>query len=534
MISIAAALVTGLLAATAFPPWEQWGAAWIAWVPLLLVLMRNPPPTAFRLGCLAGAVFWLCSIFWLTEVTWGGWVLLSLYCSLFFGAFAALAAWLFQYGGMERFRFRLVYMALLPLVWAGLEFVRATLLTGFAWNPLGASQYNRIPVIQISAWTGVYGVSALVILINVAVALTLQRYIREGLRGRRAWHPELMLGFLVLVLAVTAGRQRLRRTEADDASTLRTAVIQPNIPQYAKWDDDFVDMIYERLDSLTRMAMGAGNPDLVIWPETAVPDYVRQSRRSYDLVRNLTAEGAPLLVGSMDIEWLDEGIPRYYNSSLLFDRSGQLRDSYDKQHLVLFGEYVPLQRYFPFLHAMTPIEASFDHGTRSGVMTVPDTNQSFAVLICFEDTVAKLARRAVRDGARLLVNQTNVAWFRESPAAWQHMTHSVFRAVENGVPVVRAANTGVSCRIDRHGRRSSQDTLSDADGNTFIKGFQIMEHTLPGPDAPLTFYTRFGDLFGWTGVVITGMLLLTAWRRGRGSVISPISPAPQNPPQQGE
>ncbi len=513
--SVMAATASGLLLAAAFPPLEWAEAAWIAWIPLLLVCPRSSPRNAFRLGLLAGAIFWLCTLFWLTHVTWPGWILLSLYCALFMAGFTYAAAWLMREWGTERFGATFGLMLVLPLVWVGLEYLRCVLFTGFAWNPLGGSQYANINLIQIAAWTGVYGVSALIMLLNLALGLTLNHYIRQGLRGRPAWHPELMIGFLVLALALWTGN----RVVAQDRHTVsvRTAVVQPNIPQYEKWTKDFVDTIYERLSSLTRMAIHAGAPDMVIWPETAVPDYVRQSRRSSELVRDMARLGAPILVGSMDIEWVEEGHARYYNSSILFDRDGAPVEVYDKQHLVMFGEYIPLRRFLPFLTAMTPIEESFDAGAESTVFSLEEPAVSFSVLICFEDTVARLARRAVRKGARLLVNQTNDAWFEESIAAWQHMTHSVFRAVENRTPIVRAANTGVSCGIDAHGR--IHDLLVDVDGNTFIKGFGIVNSRAPAEDRAWTFYTRHGDLFAWTGLIAVVSLLGAAWRRARQAAV---------------
>ena len=493
--------VSGWLCYTAFPPLAWSEAAWIAWVPLWLVCLRASVRDGFWRGFVAGAVFWLGTLFWLTEVTWAGWLMLSAYCALYMGAFGSLLAWCCRYWGYTRFRGRLGLMLGMPIVWAGLEFMRSTLLTGFAWNPLGNSQADKIALLQIVAWTGVYGLSALIILVNGAIALTLQRYLADGLRGRRPWHPELMVAFSVLLLVYLAGVQRLQADRALSTTPLRVALIQPNIPQYQKWTPEFVDSIYAQLEQLTTWAIQSGEPDLVVWPETAVPDYVRYSDRCFALVRDLTALGAPILVGTMDIEWVDEGVPRFYNSALLFDQEGRLIDQYDKQHLVMFGEYVPLDRFLPFLTAMTPIEASFDAGEGTTIFRVPERGDPFAVLICFEDTVARLSRQAVRKGARLLINQTNVAWFRERAAAAQHELHSRLRAAENGVPVARAANTGVSSGIDRVGRL--QDILLGADGTHFVAGFQTTTLHIPPADMPLTFYTRHGDVFGWVALAFT-------------------------------
>lgn len=498
-----AALLTGGMMAVAFPPLEGSDAAWVALIPLLISATRASPRALFMYGFIAGALFWLLTIFWLTKVTWAGWILLSLYCALFMAVFWATAALLIRRFGTDRFLGNLGLLIFLTLAWVGLEFLRSVLFTGFAWQPLGVSQYQKTALIQVSAWTGVYGVSALIVWMNVALTLTLLRYIRLGLRGRRAWHPELMMGFLALVLAIQFGGRWIRNAPSS-SRLLRVALIQPNIPQYEKWTRAFVEHIYSRLDSLTRMAIQAGGPDLVVWPETAVPDYVREGKESHRLVHELTRLGAPILVGSMDIEWPEEGPPLYFNSSVLFDTAGTIREVYDKQHLVMFGEYIPLRPLGPIMKAMTPIEESFDAGTESTVFELDGPEVRFSALICFEDTVAKLARRAVRAGARLLINQTNDAWFDVSSASQQHMTHSVFRAVENRVPVVRSANTGVSCHIDRFGR--IRDTLADEQGQTLITGFKMIRVETSDPDMALTFYTRHGDVFGWTALLALGMI----------------------------
>jgi apolipoprotein N-acyltransferase len=185
LMAVTAATATGLLLASAFPPLEWKEAAWIALVPLVLVLSRVSPRTAFRLGYLAGALFWLCGLYWLTRVTWPGWILLSMYCALFMAGFAYAAAWLMREWGTERVRATFGLMIVLPLVWAGFEFLRCVLFTGFAWNPLGVSQYQQIYIIQLSTWTGVYGVSALVVIINLAVSFRTD----DRFPGARGGHP---------------------------------------------------------------------------------------------------------------------------------------------------------------------------------------------------------------------------------------------------------------------------------------------------------------------------------------------------------
>jgi apolipoprotein N-acyltransferase len=261
---------------------------------------------------------------------------------------------------------------------------------------------------------------------------------------------------------------------------------------------------------------------LVIWPETALPDDVVSSPRSYELVRSLCEQGTPILVGSMDTVYRDDRAPAYFNSSFLFDRHGALIQGYDKRHLVMFGEYVPLERYLPFMTAMTPIGASFSPGATSTVFRVESAPVAFASLICFEDTVAPLARESVRNGARLLINQTNDAWFDPSAGSRQHMAHCVLRCVENRVPAVRVGNTGVTCSIDSFGRM--EGVLKNSDGRVAFPGFLCTSVTVPGEGFELTPYTRHGDVFGQVSAGL-GMLL-TAWMMIRPGRKPPAGSAP--------
>ena len=398
-------------------------------------------------------------------------------------------------------------------VWAGSEYVRSNLLTGFSWNPLGATQYRSTPMIQIARWGGVYAVSSLVAFVNLAVALTMIRYAVHGWRRTR-FHPELMLGFLAVLASVAVGWS-VMKSDVVESRKLRVALIQPNIPQDDKWTAETVDMIYGRLRELTTAASRTQGLHLMIWPETAVPDDVRYSETSLGLVYDMVSNGVPLLVGSMDTKWNDAG-PIYYNSSFLFDREGAIVGAYNKRHLVVFGEYVPLQPYASFVKALTPIQESFSPGYFSTVFDLSPPGITFSVLICFEDTVAKLARECVRNGARLLINQTNDAWFDPSSASRQQMIQCIFRCVENNVPAARATNTGVSSVIDRFGRVLG--TLAGPDGQVRVSGYQAFELDVPQSLARLTFYTRHGDLFAGSCAIVALMGVLAAVRQGRAGI----------------
>jgi apolipoprotein N-acyltransferase len=503
------AIASGLLLSSAFAPLAWQVAAWIAPIPLLAVARCSLPRESFKWGWVAGLAFWLTSIFWLTRVTVVGWVLLSALCAVFTGLFAAVCSWWFARFGVERFAANAGGMVAAALAWAGLEYARSVTASGFPWNPLGAGQYRNPILIQIASWGGVYAVSALMILVSTGVALTLLRYV--DLRGRwsRRPHGELFIALAALAAALAFGLHEIRK-DTRGGATLRVALIQTNIPQDEKWNVEKILLIYERLRTLTENALFT-KPDLVVWPETALPDDLRSSEKSYELVYRLATNGVPILVGTMDTAWSDAG-PRYYNSSFLVDGDGVIAQTYDKRHLVPFGEYVPFRRALPFMKAMTPIEESFSSGSTSTVFQLEEPAARFSALICFEDTVAQLARESVRNGARMLVNQTNDAWFDPSAASRQHMAQCVFRCVENRVPAIRSANTGVTCHIDRFGR--VRDLLREEGADMRFSGFKAAEVTLAPDDLALTFYTRHGDVFGGSALACAIGLVAAMLRRG--------------------
>lgn len=496
------AALTGLLLGAAFPPLEWAGTAWVSLVPLLLAVQGMRPRRVLGLGFAAGAVFWIPSIWWLRHVTVPGAIGLALYCALYVMPFALLfSAWCRRFG-VERWWMNMALVFVAAAAWVALEYVRAVFATGFGWNPLGATQYRNISLIQAARWGGVYAVSAVIVLVNAATALTLMQYVDRS-RTRRRVHPELVLLLLVVGALMLDGRRTLQNPEPA-SQPLRVALIQPNIPQIDFFDPEKIPGIRDLLRKLSYGAMAAGRPDLLIWSETADPEELRGSPDAYDLVYEIVTNGVCLLTGSIDTEWTDEG-PLYYNCTFLVESSGKIVQGYDKRHLVPFGEYVPLQNIFPFLKAVTPIQDGFTPGSTSTVFRLDQPSVAFSVLICFEDTVAKLSRESVRNGARLLINQTNDAWFEPSSAAKQQMIQCVFRCVENGVPAVRCGNTGVSCVIDRRGRVVA--LLADENGCTRVVGFKTAQVDVPGEALPRTFYNQYGDVFAWSCV---GLFLLAA------------------------
>jgi apolipoprotein N-acyltransferase len=329
------------------------------------------------------------------------------------------------------------------------------------------------------------------------------------MRRKYRMHLELMFSLLAIVLVWSLGIQKLLHKSEVNGTSVHAALIQPNIPEVGNWEPADPELAYERLERLTGLAQYTTDLDLIIWPETALPDFVRYSERSAALVKKLVTNGVPLLAGSMDMTWRADGQPEYYNASMLFNTRGELLGSYFKQHLVLFGEYIPFEGNLPFINALTPIGSSFTPGRSAVLLKRPEDNRGFCVLICFEDSLPYLARKAARAGATWLINQTNDSWFDPDCGSAQHLANAVFRCVETRLPMLRCANTGMTCAIDSFGR--IEQTLKPR-----TEGFQIVE-TMPADSGRVsTFYVRFGDLFAQaclTGSVALFIILFIQRRK---------------------
>jgi apolipoprotein N-acyltransferase len=514
------ALATGAALAAAFPPFESWQLAWVGLVPLLLALLTTPAVSAregFRLGFLAGLVFWLVSLSWMLRLLKtspapalllvAGWLLLAAYCAFYLAAFAMSTAWLAGRLGTDAAWKTLLLTLIIPVLWAGGEVIRSLALTGFPWNLLAISQFRNLALIQCAEWVGVPGVSALLALMNAGIAFTVARYLPLGVSRSYRPHLELFLALMTVALCVRHGFGQVRRHEPAGGE-FALAAVQPAIPQVQKWTQAEIDRIHSTLRRLTEQALET-RPDLIVWPETATPLCVTEEGESRDLVLDLCRQGAPLLVGSMDVQEAGAEL-LCYNSSFLFGAHGTLVNRYDKQHLVPFGEYIPLSSWIPPLARLAPMGWNCSPGRTATVFEAGTPPRRFACLICFEDSIAALSRAAVRAGARLLINQTNDAWFDRSAGPAQHLAHCVFRCVENRVPAVRVANTGISCLITPSGR------ILDATANAWrtepearVLSWRL---DLPPVSMPLTAYTRQGDRrFGIPAAAIAGVCFVLAF-----------------------
>ena len=493
---IALVLFSAILLTLAFFDFNLEFLAWFALVPLFFILegkstsKRVYPYTyiselkwAFLVSYFCGISFFAFSMYWLIHVTVGGWIILSFYQGLYFGIFGFFFCYLTKLSTSNAlFRSKrrpprrktpheekglptlYAYFAI-SSAWVILEYIRSHLGGGIGWNLLGYSQYKNLPVIQIAGITGVWGVSFLVVLMNVAVysviKMAMKCYeIEPGfkikIKGNVPFREELKinpavqtLAVLVLFIATLAyGHLVIARSEARKQPHIKISVIQGNIPQRFKWDERFLVDITRRYENLTKQA-AKDKPQLIIWPETAVPGYLNYDEVLIRWIKKLIRRTrTPLLVGAPMAG--ESGLDTSFNSAVLFSNRGAILDRYDKLHLVLFGEFIPFEKQLPFLRKLLPITGTYIPGEEYTVFNLRGTN--FSTLICFEDIFPGLVRQFVKRGADFMVNITNDAWFEETCAAYQHAANSVLRAVENRRPFVRSANTGFSCFIEETGK----------------------------------------------------------------------------------
>jgi apolipoprotein N-acyltransferase len=491
------AVLSGTFLAAAFPKPELSLLAWCAFVPLLLACGKRQPRQAFRLGFVAGLTAYGGILYWLNivMVTYGKlhwsvsvclYLLLAAYLALYFGVIVYIVR-----RGEER---GISPLLSFPLLWVGLEYLRSFFLSGFPWASLGYSQYRHLPLIQIADLVGVYGVSFLIAFVNVV----LYRAIKGGVVRERSALPVKSAALCAGLLVLTLGYGYWRIGQPETGPQVRVALIQGNISQDIKWDPAFQEATVAIYERLTRQA-AAERPDLVIWPESAAPFFFQKDVLYADRIRALSRQlKTYLLFGSPAYE-IEADRPRFLNSAFLLSPGGEVLGRSDKIHLVPFGEYVPMARLLPFVTKLVEGIGDFSPGKEARPLNTG--KGEIGVLVCFEGIFPELARAYVRAGSRMLVNISNDAWYKRSSAPYQHLAMTVFRAVENRVPLVRSTNTGISAIINSRGvLRDTTPLFEEAVVNGTVR---------LGEGG--TLYDRCGDLFAGlclAGTAVLGWLVL--------------------------
>lgn len=502
--------LSGILMTAGFPKISLWWTAWFALIFLLLAIRDLDGRSSFYVGLFAGLVHYLTLLYWLapTMRIYGylPWVLsgtilflLSFYLALYMGIFAVVVN---RLGSSPA---RMLMAA--PAAWVALEFLRTRLFTGFPWGLLGYTQYRLLALIQTADVWGVYGISLILVFANAVAACGYLLAAGRRWRGKPASGRQFAISAVLLVLLVGGslvyGHFRMKAVDAEAARSdhIKAAVLQGNIAQDLKWDRAFRRQTINTYLGLSEK-IAVQKPDLIVWPETAAPFYFFYdrdlTRRVLDGIRRI---GITSLVGSPSVEITGKDDIWYLNSAYLVNSEGRVIDRYDKVHLVPFGEYVPFKRFLPFINSLVAQVGDFKPGSRGD--TLQWKRADLGVLICYEIIFPHLSAEEVQNGAGLLVNITNDAWFGNTSAPYQHFSMAVFRAVENRRSLVRAANTGISGFIDPCGRIIQSSALFEK--TAFARSMPVMSGVR-------SFYTQYGNVLVWVCFVALAALAVLKWK----------------------
>jgi len=479
---------SGLLLALAFPRFELFYLIFVALVPLFFVLRDEKGIRAFGLGFIAGFVFYFISFFWITEALsnysalsfWSSVLILLLlvaYLSALVGAFANAAS-LCRLDGLG--------VVLVPMFWIAIEFTKAKIFSGFPWNDLSWALYRQTALIQIADTLGSYGLSFGIVLVNWLLFLLLAKLV--GRRVELGLRQILVVLVLVFVFAWGYGSVRLS-TIPSPSTSITVGIIQPNIPQAMKLSGRFMQQMLKTYEQQAAELQATG-VNVVVLPEAAINHAynVRPSSQSW-VKRTFSDNGCTVLFGALATE---NG--RYMNSAYVVEPGGQ-RHRYDKVHLVPFGEYVPFSWLLDFVEALAGHQGSLTEGRTHSVLPVGDL--SIGVPICFEIVFPEITREFVNNGADLICTLSNDAWFGRSSGPYQHFAATVFRAIENRVPVLRCANSGVSGFVDTAGRIGLETPI-------FVRRTDVVEVKLA---KQASVFRTVGELFAYlcfAGSILVG------------------------------
>ena len=510
-MDLSLALFSGALLALSFPRFGHPAFAWIALVPLLIALSGwrgrpvegagrvpgQPPLRAFTLGLAAGLVYFVGTIYWTGTVvrTFGGlatpmallaMLLLAAYLALYPALAALVVSRVLNRTGVRG-------VLLLPAAWVATEFFRGYLFGGFPWVPLGNSQVELLPVAQLASVLGVYGLSALVALVNASIAYALLTSGRDRLTA-------IVATAAVLVAVGGWGTWQIAEGSLTREGTpLRVGLIQGNIAQEDKWNPGEARRIFTTHIAMTRDVVKRG-AQLVMWPESATPFMFEEDEAGETAVRELAREvGVPILFGSDQVD-RSGNLVRLFNAAFLVSPNGDTAGVYRKIHLVPFGEYIPFKEWLYFVSPLVQRFTDFDAGT--GTVLLPVGGHAISTAICYEVVYPSLIREAVVSGSELLTTITNDGWYGQSSAPYQHFAMASMRAIEQGRYLARAANTGVSGVVDPYGRVVRRSAIFEQFG--LVEEVRLLTSR--------TIYSVIGDAVAYVSIALT-LFALVLWRK---------------------
>lgn len=500
----ALSFLLGALGALAFAPLFLFPALLFSFSGIWFLLDRDIEENAsfftlFWLGWWFGLGHFIVGLYWISfaltvDLATFWWLipfsLLGLPCilSIFIGlSFSLLKVW--PYRGISR-------VFCFASLWISFEWIRGHIFTGFPWNLLGYVWGFSQEMIQLASLGGAYGLSLLALLLSLSL---------KYLVGKRSYERNIVLSLIFLAaLGWMWGKERLTHGDIYPASSFIVRLVQPNIPQSLKWDPLEKEAHFKELLKMTFTP--APHPlKAIIWPETAVPFFLEQTPNRRQAMAESIPQDALLFTGALRQKSLEEGLQEIWNSLLVLNDQGEIVAHYDKSHLVPFGEYFPFRKTLDWLFGkdalkkVTAGSLDFTPGSGPKAIPLPKGFPSFTGLVCYEVIFPRAVINSRQERPEWMVNVTNDGWYGKTSGPYQHLEMARFRALEEGLPLVRVANSGVSAMFDAYGRNLGSLGLEE-------KGF--LDVSLPSPTPFVPLYARWGD---WVTLGLVLGTLALAW-----------------------
>lgn len=503
LVDCALALLSAVLLIFSFPNFELWPLAWIALVPLLLIAVRRHPWPTFFAGWLFGVLFFYGSCYWLTYsmINFGGFPAWLAYAALLPGAivigiFPALFAFVLA-RAVRRWGMHATFLA--PIAWVAFEWTRLQ-CTGQLWNAIGYSQAYQPQLIGAARLGGVYAVGFLIVLINAAVAFAILQ--------RRKRSLFVALAAAVVTCSIIFFTKLPGLPSVPSEAEAHVVAVQPNVPMTLVKSVAVMHKLTEHHFTVSENALNSlpqeGKPRLVIWPESPMYFSYGSDQQLRERIAGFAKQHRTfVLLNSQEVA-PNDGL---YNSAVLINEEGRLVSQYDKIRLLPFGEYVPIPRWLPGSGLITAVVGDFTPGAEYRQMQIGPIRTG--VFICIESAYPDIARRFARDGADVLINISNDGYLGPTAVVRQHLANTVFRAVENGRPVLRVTNTGITAYITPHGEvRDATPTYRP----------DVRVWGIARSPVGQTFYSSFGDWFVGICAVFTLLVLVMSTLKRRENI----------------
>lgn len=482
-------IISGILIALSFQKFNFFYLAWIGFIPLIYCIFNSNIYYAMLYGFIAGLTCNVISTYWMFPfllnntnslrdsviVSSLAWLYVTLYFSLWSG--------LINFSKKYLSKITLVIIA--SGVWIVLEFIKTYILTGLPWNLLGYTQTSFLPIIQISEITGVYGISFVIILINMFLYF---------------WLKDKNKKYLISVILIITGLLiygffRMTKFHTQYGEKITVGIVQPNIEQYKKWDRNHKDNIIKTLYSNAQF-FNDKQVDIILYPETVLPRMLEENKEVQQLVKDISGNSNLNLIGGMSVS-----NNKIYNTIFLVSQNGEIIDKYKKNHPVIFGEYIPFR--FMLSKLLTSLNVAINISTGNNIQTFKFKETVLGINICSENIFPYFSRKLVLQGANILTNHTNDAWFLDMATPYQHFGMNIFRAIENRKNVIVSANTGISAVIDSSGRIVKKTKVGE---NISFISYAYKNNYL-------TVYDKIGDIFVYICFVyIIGFLCFIMFR----------------------